>query len=303
MNTALIPQLQNYLLQGLNDDGWEMDWTTLGVAKAGGKKGIRKIKAKIIAKSSGVWVGEGLSQALELLSNEMGSPIRVKSLKTDGTFLKPGVTVCQWEGSPQAILALERPFLNVVSYLGGIATRTRGLVDQVEKAWPRNEKSALPRVTSTRKTLPHYRDIAVYAVMCGGGFAHRVSLSGGVLIKENHIAAAGGIAQALAGVRSVAPHGLKLEIEVRNLKELSKALKSGADAVLLDNFTPAEVKEALILIQHSSASEVAKPVVEVSGGLNESSIASYAIPGVHVLSVGSLTHSVQSIDLSLLVTE
>jgi nicotinate-nucleotide pyrophosphorylase (carboxylating) len=211
----------------------------------------------------------------------------------DGEELKPGETVMTLRGPARVLLALERPMLNLASYVSGIATRTEGLVWLVKKACPKRT----PRVTSTRKTLPGYRDLATYGVLAGGGHAHRLSLSGGVLIKENHIAAAGGIARAIEGAREVAPHGLKIECEVRNLGELSRALTAGADGVLLDNFKVKEVKDALKLI----AGRPKAPVIEVSGGLNEDNIASYAIPGVDVLSVGSLTHSVTAVDLSLLV--
>jgi nicotinate-nucleotide pyrophosphorylase (carboxylating) len=223
----------------------------------------------------------------------MGEPLTLKAQLEDGRSFKPGDVLVALKGPARTLLALERPFLNLASYVSGIATRTQGLVKLVHSECPKRP----PRVTSTRKTLPGYRDIAVYGVIAGGGHAHRTSLSGGVLIKENHVAAAGGIARAIEGVREVAPHGLKIETEVRDLKELSQALSAGAEGVLLDNFTPQLVKEALRLIDKQPS----RPVVEVSGGLSEENIASYAIEGVDVLSVGSLTHSVTAVDLSLLV--
>ena len=291
MNTALLSQFKAMLNQGLQDDGWELDWTTLGTLK----NSDQKSSAKIVAKSDGVWVGEELCHALQMLSQELGSSVQTKCMKKNGDRIKKGETVCQWSGSTRAMLALERPFLNIASYLGGIALQTRKLVDQVDRSW-KKKSAPKPRVTSTRKTLPEYRDLAVHAVMAGGGFSHRVSLSGGVLIKENHIAAAGSISRALEGVRAVAPHGLKLEIEVRSQDELNQALEAGADVVMLDNFTPKQVLQSLKILKTKSP----KTVVEVSGGLNEKNIASYALEGVSILSVGSLTHSVQAIDLSLL---
>jgi nicotinate-nucleotide pyrophosphorylase (carboxylating) len=187
-------------------------------------------------------------------------------------------------------LALERPFLNLVAYASGVASATRQLVDVVARV-------SSARVTSTRKILPYYRDLAIYGVLCGGGVAHRVSLSGGVLLKENHIAAAGGIARAIKGVQAISPHGLKIEIEVRNLDELKQALKAGAEVVMLDNFEPEKVRAAVKQVRESKRAVV----IEVSGGLTAANIAEYALPGVDVLSCGGLTHSVRALDLSLLV--
>ncbi|MCM2321713.1 MAG: carboxylating nicotinate-nucleotide diphosphorylase, partial [Oligoflexia bacterium] len=253
------------------------------------------VRARVIVKSEGVWAADGLLQALARhpLAELNDQRITVRSRVKDGQQVKPGQAICEWLGPAQAILAFERPFLNLASYAGGIATLTRRFVELVREACPERT----PRVTSTRKTLPGYRDIAIRAVQAGGGFSHRISLSGGVLIKENHIAAAGGIARAIEGARAVAPHGLKVEIEVRDEKELSQALKAGADIVMLDNFTPEEVRAALRLVQRSSR----PPLIEVSGGLTLETIARYAIPGVDVLSVGSLTHSAKALDLSLLL--
>jgi nicotinate-nucleotide pyrophosphorylase (carboxylating) len=283
------------LHQGLQEDGWQWDWTTLGTVGASNAKGKTQgkttIQAKVVAKSNGVWAAAGLVSALNSVAREFGAPTDLARLNIpDGKSFKPGDVLSEWRGSSRLILALERPFINLAAYVSGIATQTDRLVKQVTQACPKRT----PRVTSTRKTLPGYRDLGVLGVQAGGGHSHRVSLSGGVLIKENHIAAAGSIARAITGARDVAPHGLKIEIEVRSLKELSLALLARADGVLLDNFTPAQVREALKVID-------GKTMVEVSGGLNETNIAGYAIPGVDVLSVGALTHSVKSADFSLLV--
>lgn len=282
---------EELLRQGLDDDGWQWDWTSLGcLARDSGKKA----RARIVAKSEGVWAADGLVAALEGAFSGIVARARVR----DGDRLKPGATVMEWQGEAGLVLALERPFLNLASYVGGIATRTAALVEKVRRACPRNT----PRLTATRKTLPGYRDIAIQGVVAGGGYSHRVSLSGGVLIKENHIAVARGVRRAIEGARGVSPHGLKIEVEVRTLSELDQALQAGADAVLLDNFSPALVRQALARIDRISAGQGRRPVVEVSGGLNDENIASYAVEGVDILSVGSLTHSVKAIDLSLLMT-
>lgn len=279
------------LQQGLDDDAWQWDWTAIGTL--GSKKANKIVRAEVVAKGEGIWAADPLVAAINQFAREVGSTLAVKSRVEDGDRLKKGQVVCEWRGPARLLLALERPFLNIASYAGGIALRTRGFVDAAGKACPKGT----PRVTSTRKILPHYRDVAIHGVLCGGGFSHRVNLAGGVLIKENHITAAGGIRLAIEGARAVAPHGLKIEVEVRDERELKQAIDAGAEIVLLDNFTPGEVRAALKIVDRAKA----RPLVEVSGGVDESTIGSYAMPGVDLISVGGLTHSVRAIDLSLLV--
>lgn len=275
---------KNLLHTGLEEDDAKWDWTALGSIKSGDQK----LSAKVIAKSAGIWAAQDLVAVL----NEFTS-IQTKSSVKNGSLLKPQMKVLSLNGTAPLILALERPFLNLASYVSGIATATHQLVQAVKKACPQQP----PRVSMTRKTLPGYRDVAVYGVRVGGGFPHRTSLSGGILIKENHISAAGSIVKAIEGTRQVAPHGLKIEIEVRSISELKKAIQAKADGVLLDNFSPKEVHEALELIQLKKRDLF----VEVSGGIDLSNIADYAISGVSVISVGATTHSVKNVDLSLIV--
>lgn len=289
-----VTMVRHHLEQGLKDDGWPLDWTSIGTVK----NPDQVIEAQILAKARGVWAGSGVVEAVAQFSREIGLPIETIAKCRDGDRVKPKDLVSVWKGPARSLLALERPFLNIVSYMSGIATATAALVDEVEKAARKKKITHPPRVTSTRKTLPGYRDLAVYGVLCGGGFSHRVSLSGGVLIKENHIAAAGGVGKAVAGARAVAPHGLRVEIEVTNLAELEEAVGAGADIVMLDNFTPREAEKAMKVLQKLGAGSV---IVEVSGGISLESIGSYVIPGVHIISSGSLTHSVKALDLSLLV--
>lgn len=297
MYHGFIELSKRLMRQGLEDDGLSWDFTSIGTGR-----GDRKISAKVIAKGPGIWAASPIVRAAELLSEEVGSPLKIQSTVKDGAKLKAGQTVLNLSGEAATLLAFERPLLNLASYLGGIAQQTQTLVDATEKAFRKNVGRAPagvkpPRVTSTRKTLPGYRDLAVFAVTCGGGHPHRVSLSGGVLIKENHIAAAGGIEKAVMGCREVSPHGLKIEIEVRDINELDQAILAGADAVLLDNFSQASLKTALKITGKLTPSIL----VEVSGGIHVGNIADYALPGIHVISSGALTHSVKAIDLSLLV--
>lgn len=279
------------LLQlGLTEDGLPWDWTTLGIPGIQGKH-TAPIQAQILAKSEGVWAANGLVEALSLLVCQ--EKLEVTSEISDGDKFRPKQVLVNMKGLPSEILAIERSFLNLAAYVSGIATQTSKIVQKVKQACPKNT----PRVALTRKTLPGYRDLAIHGVRIGGGYPHRINLAGGVLIKENHIAAAGTIQRAVEGVRSVAPHGLKIEVEVRSEEELKNAVAAQADGVLLDNFSPKQVQSAIRLLEDFKSS----PFVEVSGGLTEENVVSYAIEGVNILSLGSLTHSVKSADLSLLV--
>ncbi len=276
-----------HLRKGLIEDGQPWDWTTLGILSSQGTQ----MEAYVLAKSDGTWAAETLTQCLP----DVFPGVEAQSLVHDSDKFKKGDKVVRLRGAMSSLLALERPFLNLSAYVSGIATTTQQIVEQVKQYCP----SQTPRVSLTRKTLPGYRDLSIHGVRTGGGYPHRVSLSGGILIKENHIEAAGGIEKAVAAARSVAPHGLKIEVEVRNFPELSQALGTQVDGVLLDNFSPQQVRDALGFIR----ARVQIPWVEVSGGLSLKTIAQYAIPGVDVLSVGALTHSVQCVDLSFLIGE
>lgn len=290
---------KDLLSKGLAEDGWQWDWTSLGTQRRS-KGASNTVYTQIVCKSGGVWAGNSFLPAVHQLSKDVGeSAIEVKSRVRDGDLVKPGTVVCDWAGPARTVLALERPFLNLVSYASGIATQTRKLVAIVEETALDRKLRYVPRVTSTRKTLPGYRDLGIHGVRVGGGYSHRLNLSGGVLIKENHIRAAGSIDHAVRGARSVAPHLLKVEIEVTNLREVQEAIDAEADGLLLDNFKPKEIPGALKIVSRAPY----KVFVEASGGINEATIADYVQDGVHVLSIGSLTHSVKAVDLSLLVIE
>ncbi len=290
----LLGEFRDLLLKGLADDDYGLDWTTLGTSSR-----AKSSKAKIITKADGVFFGVELARAAAQVSESIGLPFKVKVLVEDGVRMKSGTKVVELSGNHFGILALERPYLNLTGYLSGISTRTQNLASLVAAEWKlKRHAEKPPRVTSTRKILPHYRKAAIAAVMAGGGSAHRVGLSGGVLIKENHIASAGGIRPAIQGAREAAPHGLRIEVEVRNTAELKQAINERADIIMLDNFTPSAVASALKRISDAHYS----PLIECSGGISETTIAQYSLPGVHFLSLGGLTHSVTALDLSLLIT-
>jgi nicotinate-nucleotide pyrophosphorylase (carboxylating) len=278
---------KNLLYSGLKDDGYPWDWTSIGTTKNSGQK----LTAKVIGKSEGIWAGTALVTSLGRIAGFTNA----ESLIKNGEKFNPGTSLVSLTGLSRELLAFERPFLNLAAYVSGIATKTNQFVKLIKEACP----NRTPRLTLTRKTLPFYRDVAIHGVLAGGGYPHRVSLSGGILIKENHIAAAGSILNAIKGVQAVAPHGLKIEIEVRSENELKEALNAGAEGILLDNFSPSQIRAALKVIDKSQRTLF----IEVSGGLTETNISDYAIEGVDVLSIGAITHSVKAVDLSLLVEQ
>ncbi len=277
--------------KGLEEDDWKNDWTTRGVVQS-----RSEIRAQILAKSDGVWAGDGFTQAaIEFFKDfkEKKLSIECQSSIRNGGRLSSGVEIMVWKGDPLALLALERTYLNLVSYFSGIATATRRLVQIVHDACP----VRTPQILHTRKIFPGCRMLAIEAVLIGGGHAHRKNLSDAVLIKENHIAMAGSISAAVSGVRAVAPRGVKFEIEVQNFSQLREVLNLGVDVVMLDNFSSSEVREAVNIVRKAEG----QCKIEVSGGVSEKNIAEYAMEGVDYISAGSLTHSVKSVDLSFLV--
>jgi nicotinate-nucleotide pyrophosphorylase (carboxylating) len=205
----------------------------------------------------------------------------------DGVRLHKGQAIAVIRHNARVLLCCERVILNVLQRLGGIATLTRKYVDAVH--------GTRAQILDTRKTVPGLRVLDKYAVRCGGGHNHRLDLSDGVLIKNNHIALAGGVAAVLQKARQNRREEQPIEIEVRNLHELEEALANGAERVLLDNMTVEAVREALAKVRSHST----KVPVEVSGGVRLENVRAYAEAGADCISVGSLTHSPQAVDLSM----
>lgn len=210
--------------------------------------------------------------------------LKVKLLAKDGDRVKRGAAVLRVEGPTVALLTAERTALNFLQRLSGIATQARRYADAV--------RGTGVRIVDTRKTTPGYRALEKYAVRCGGCFNHRSSLGEHVLIKDNHIAAAGSLTRAVKLCQAAAPHGAKIEVEAKTLAEVKEAVRAGAGIILLDNMTPAQVRAAVAVIK-------GRAVVEVSGGVKFATLRDYALPGVDVISIGALTHSVAAADLSL----
>jgi nicotinate-nucleotide pyrophosphorylase (carboxylating) len=202
----------------------------------------------------------------------------------DGDSLKKGQMVFSVEGKLSSILKAERTALNFIQRLSGIATLTHIYVDRI--------KECNVRIVDTRKTTPGWRSLEKYAVKIGGGFNHRMGLYDGVLIKDNHIAACGGIRTAINMARKRIHHLVKIEVEVTDMAEVDEALSAGADVIMLDNMTPEQIKKAVKKIN-------SKALVEVSGGVNLNNLSQLAEAGVDLISVGALTHSAKSVDMSM----
>jgi nicotinate-nucleotide pyrophosphorylase (carboxylating) len=202
----------------------------------------------------------------------------------DGDAVTPGTDLAHVDGNARWLLAAERTALNFLQRLSGTATLTRRFVDAA---------AGRCRIVDTRKTTPGLRALQRWAVRCGGGHNHRNDLGAGVLIKENHIRACGSVAAAIRAAHDHAPHPLRIECEVTTLAELRQALDAGADAVLLDNMTDDQVREAVGIV-------AGRAIVEASGSVDLARVATLAEAGVDVISVGALTHSAPAADVSLL---
>jgi nicotinate-nucleotide pyrophosphorylase (carboxylating) len=205
----------------------------------------------------------------------------------DGDEVAPGARVALFRGRAASLLGAERTALNFVQRLSGIATLTRSYVEAV--------RGTSLRITDTRKTTPGFRLLEKAAVRAGGAANHRYDLGSGVLIKDNHLAVAGSVAEAVRRARAHAPHGMKIEVEVDTLDQLDEALAAGVDIVLLDNFSTKEVSEAVRRVRAGTL----RPLVEVSGGVTLARLPELADAGVDLVSVGALTHSARAVDLGL----
>lgn len=242
--------------------------------------------AKIITKGNGIVAGNWVA---ERIFRNMDSSLNYQSRKEDGSEVNSGDIIAEVSGPVRGILSAERTALNLLGRLSGIATLTHQFVVKI--------KGTKAKILDTRKTTPGLRAFEKYAVKVGGGENHRFGLSDMILIKENHIAAAGGIESAVKRCREyLAKHklDLKIEVETTNLKEVNTALKLKVDRIMLDNMPPEIVYQAVQLVNAQVESEV-------SGGITLDNIAEYAACGVDYISVGALTHSAPVLDISLLV--
>jgi nicotinate-nucleotide pyrophosphorylase (carboxylating) len=239
------------------------------------------IRARFCARAPGRIAG---TVVLAATFRALDPAIRGRVLLPDGADVAQGQAIATVQGSARAVLAGERTALNLLSHLSGVATLTRAYVQAVE--------GTKARIAHTRKTTPGLRALESYAVRCGGGVAHRQGLYDAVLIKDNHIAAAGGVAAALSAVRARAGHMVRVSVEVDSLAQLEEALAHKPDVVLLDNFSLADLAEAVRLVD-------GRAVLEASGGVSLAAVRAIAETGVDVISVGALTHSAPALDIGL----
>jgi len=237
--------------------------------------------ARIVARQAGTLSGlVAAACAAELVDQAIDFQVEV----SDGAQASAGATIATLRGAARSILTVERVVLNFLGHLSGVATATRALVDAVE--------GTRARIVCTRKTTPGLRVLEKYAVRCGGGLNHRLGLDDAILIKDNHIAAAGGIAAAVGRVRAGIGHMVRLEVEVDTLAQLEETLALRIDTILLDNMKPEELKLAVDIT-------AGRAILEASGGITLSSIRAIAETGVDYISSGAITHSAPNLDVAL----
>ncbi|CAI8832062.1 putative nicotinate-nucleotide pyrophosphorylase (carboxylating) [Bacillus sp. IT-79MI2] len=239
-----------------------------------------RAKGTFLAKDTGVFVGTAvIEQGFRLLDDS----IQITLHKKDGDFVGKGEILASVEGPIASLLTVERVILNIIQRMSGIATMTRKAVLALE--------SDHTRICDTRKTMPGLRMFDKYAVVCGGGYNHRFGLYDGVMIKDNHIAFAGSITNAVTSVKEKLGHMVKVEVETETEEQVREAIAAGADIIMFDNRTPEEVREFSKIVPSAI-------VTEASGGITIENLSKYGGAGVDYISLGLLTHSVKALDIS-----
>jgi len=267
----------------LAEDIGRADWTSLLVPQE------RRVSARVVVREPAVLCGRAWFDACLLA---LDAQARIDWAFTDGQDMAAGAVVCEIEAQARALLSAERPALNFLQLLSATATVTRAHVRAIEGASPNPRGCA---VLDTRKTVPGLRQAQKYAVRTGGGRNQRLALWHGILIKENHIAAAGGIAAVLAQARALQA-GVDIQIEVESLAQLEEALQCGATSILLDNFTLAQMRQAVAVC-------AGRALLEASGGVALEQLREIAATGVDRVSIGRLTKDVRAVDYSLRVLD
>jgi len=248
------------------------------------------VEAVVIAKERGII--SGIEEALDF-AETFG--LQAKALTRDGSKIAPKARIMLIEGDAATLLTIERPLLNLLSRMSGIATYTNRLVEKIRKVGCKTV------VAATRKTVPGLAYFDKKAVIIGGGDPHRWGLDDMILIKDNHVAVAGGVKQAVSRVRGKASFSKKIEVEVRGLSDVLVAAKAGVDVIMLDNFTAKQAQEAVDLLKANRLRD--RVLVEASGGITEESLLKYARAGVDIVSLGEITQSVKALDASLEITK
>ncbi|MND40088.1 putative nicotinate-nucleotide pyrophosphorylase [carboxylating] [compost metagenome] len=270
---VIEPTVRNALIEDLGLAG---DITSAAIIPVG-----HRSRLAMVSRNPGVIAGlDAAELAFQLIDPAVGM---VRHME-DGSVVKPGDVIATIEGPSRALLTGERTALNFLGHLSGIATVTASIVSAIS--------GSKASVVCTRKTTPGLRSLEKYAVRAGGGMNHRFALNDAVLIKDNHIAIAGGIAEAIRRAKAGVGHMVKIEVEVDTLDQLQEAMQIGVDAVLLDNMTPVQLRQAVDLV-------AGRAITEASGNINPTTAAEIAASGVDLLSVGWITHSAQVLDIGL----
>ncbi|TRO54186.1 carboxylating nicotinate-nucleotide diphosphorylase [Candidatus Bathyarchaeota archaeon] len=272
--------LEEKLKQILAEDVGEGDVTSVAVVPDG-----LKVEAVVVAKETGIMAG---IEETVIFGESLG--LSVKAQVADGDEVRSDNVVLKISGNARVILSAERTILNLLSRMSGIATATRRLVEKLRKANLRT------KVAATRKTAPGLLYFDKKAVLVGGGDPHRLRLDDMILLKDNHVVVAGSVENAVKKAKAAALCK-KIEAEVTSVEDSLKAAEAGADIVMLDNFSPKQVKEAVEALKKSGF--FGKVLLEVSGGITEQNLLEYASAQVDVISMGELTHSVKALDISL----
>ena len=273
--------IEEKLYEFLKEDLGQGDVTTSILIPDG-----TRVEAEIIAKESGVIAG--IEEAKILLE---GLGVKVEAKIKDGQKISSGKTIMKLEGDAKTILAAERTVLNLISRMSGIATQTNKIIRKVRAAGYRTI------IACTRKTAPGLEYFDKKAVWLGGGDPHRLHLDDMILIKDNHIAIIGNVREAIKIARRKASFSKKVEVEVSSVNEAVEAAKAGADIIMLDNFTPKKVREAIKRLDAEGIRD--KLLIEASGGVSEKNLLEFASAGVDIISLGILTHDVKALDLSM----
>ncbi len=274
--------LEQKLLSLLEDDVGQGDVTSQALVPA-----ECKAQAVVLVKADGVVAG---LEESAILAEAVG--LRVDRLMADGSEVKKGQILMMLLGDARTILTVERTLLNLLSRMSGIATATRNLTSKIQAA------NLTTRIAATRKAAPGLLCFDKKAIIVGGGDPHRLHLDDMILIKDNHLVVAGGLENALTLAKRNASFSKKIDVEVTSLEDALKAVELGADIIMLDNFTPAQAKEAVALLGKAGFDGI----IEASGGITADTLLDYASAGVDLISLGQLTHSVKALDISLEVT-
>ena len=276
--------LEEKLKQLLAEDVGKGDVTSAAVVPA-----ELTVEAAVVAKRAGV--AAGIEETVVLAES---LALTVKPEVADGEKIKNGQILMKISGNAQTILSAERTILNLISRMSGIATTTSRLTEKLRKA------NSTAKIAATRKTAPGLLYFDKKAVLVGGGDPHRLCLDDMILVKDNHIAIAGSVERAVKRAKQNATFSKKIEVEVTNVTDALKAAEAGADIIMLDNFSPKQIREAIKALK--KAGFFGKILLEISGGITAENLLKYASTQVNIISIGALTHSVRALDVSLEIT-